>query len=222
MKQDDSKQTSEIDLATSLIGTTVGGCEVVRYIDRGASALVFEGKNSAYQRVALKVFDPAFISRFGDEIQVKRIERQLLLKQKHHDHLIDILDGGQCGVTDLHFLVMPFLPVPSLDKMLDKVPRESIWTIISQVASAAEFLEQNDMCHRDIKPANIVVTGDKFDNAILLDLGVLRPVGLRDLTDTSKTKEFVGTTRYSPPEFLLRNEDDSKEGFRAVTLGVPP
>jgi serine/threonine protein kinase len=166
----------------------------------------------------LKAFDPSFIRQFGDEVQIKRIERQLLLRGKHHDHLIDILDGGYCAANHLHFLVMPLLPVPSLEKVLDKIPRENIWSIISQVAAAARFLEGLDMYHRDIKPANIAVTGSNFDHAILLDLGVLKPLGLRDLTDTTNTKAFVGTARYSPPEFLVRDEDDSADGFRAVTF----
>lgn len=206
------------DFETSLLGKAVGSFQIAKYVDRGASALVFEATGPDGKQVAVKVFDPAFIQKFGDDVQVKRIERQLLLKGKHHKHLIEILDGGRCAKTNLHYLVMPFLPVPSLDKVLDKIPRENIWPIISQIAAAAQFLEDLNMCHRDIKPANIAVTGDNYDHAILLDLGVLRPLGLRDLTDTSNTKEFVGTTRYSPPEFLLRDEDDSKEGFRTVTF----
>jgi eukaryotic-like serine/threonine-protein kinase len=201
------------DLAISLVGKTVGPFQMAKYIDRGASALVFEAQDAAGRKVAVKVFDPEFIEKYDDEVQIKRIERQLLLKGEHHKHLIE-----QCATTGLYYLVMPFLPVPSLEKVLEKVPRENIWSIISQVAEAAQFLEGLNMCHRDIKPANIAVIGSNYNNAILLDLGVVRPLGLRDLTDTTNTKEFVGTTRYSPPEFLLRDEDDSLQGFRTVTF----
>jgi serine/threonine protein kinase len=206
------------DLVTRLLGTRVGEFKIVKYIDRGASALVFEAKDANGKQVAVKVFDPDFIAKFDDDVQIRRIDRQLVLKGRHHPNLIEIIDGGRCEQTDLHYIVMPFLPVPSLDKMLDKVPRDSIWPIISQVALAAKFLEDLEMCHRDIKPANIVVTGDNLDKAVLLDLGVITPLGLHDLTDTTATKEFVGTTRYSPPEFLLRDEDDTPEGYRAVTF----
>lgn len=206
------------DLENSLIGKMIGAFRIVKYIDRGASALVFEATQPNGERVAVKVFDPGFIRQFGDEVQVKRIERQLLLKGKHHDNLIDILGGGYCTTIGLHYLVMPFLPAPSLDKIIDKIPRQNIWLIVSQIAAAAQFLEGLEMCHRDIKPANIAVAGSNYDRAILLDLGVLRPLGLRDLTDTTNTKAFVGTTRYSPPEFLLRDEADSTEGFRALTF----
>lgn len=206
------------DLTRALIGKRVGAYQIVKFVDRGASAFVFQAKSPDGKQLAVKVFDPAFIKQFNDEVQVARIERQLLLKGKHHDHLIEIIDGGRCADTGLHYLVMPFLPAPSLDKVLDKIPREGIWSIVSQIAAAARFLEDQKMYHRDIKPANIVVTGDNYGHAILLDLGVLRPLGLRSLTDTTNTKAFVGTTRYSPPEFLVRDEADSAEGFRAVTF----
>lgn len=206
------------DLKVKLLGQVVGGFTIVKYIDRGASALVFEGHDAEGVVVAIKIFDPEFIAKHGDDVQVKRIERQLLLKGKEHKHLIKVIDGGQCASTKLHYLVMPFLPTPSLDKTLDRIPVENIWPIISQLAEVAKFLEDINMCHRDIKPANVVVTGANFDNAVLLDLGVLSPLGVHDLTDTTGGKGFVGTIRYSPPEFLLRDEDESVEGYRAVTF----
>jgi hypothetical protein len=51
-----------------------------------------------------------------------------------------------------------------------------------------------------------------------LDLGVLRPVGIAELTDDETQRHFLGTLRYSPPEYLLREERDDLEGWRAVTF----
>jgi hypothetical protein len=48
-------------------------------------------------------------------------------------------------------------------------------------------------------------------------LGVLRPFGDPNLTD-EEGKEFIGTLRYSSPEFLLRAEEDTTDGWRAVTF----
>jgi serine/threonine protein kinase len=50
-----------------------------------------------------------------------------------------------------------------------------------------------------------------------LDLGVLRPFGPSNLTDVDQ-RSFIGTLRYSSPEFLLRQEKESLEGWRAVTF----
>ena len=86
------------------------------------------------------------------------------------------------------------------------------------VAKAAQFLEQCGLAHRDIKPDNIVYSRD-LGTATLLDLGVLRPIdSVSNMTDDATDRPFVGTLQYSPPEFLLREEEDSPEGWRAVTF----
>ena len=92
-----------------------------------------------------------------------------------------------------------------------------ILPLIAQVASAAQFLEDNGLAHRDIKPENIGVSDD-FSHATLLDLGVLRPVGLSNITDEGEQKAFVATLRYSPPELLYREEEDNVEGWRVITF----
>jgi len=99
---------------------------------------------------------------------------------------------------------------------LTLVPRDKIASILQQIASAAQFLEGKDLAHRDIKPENIAVFPD-FSRAVLLDLGVLRPFGDSSLTDED-ARVFIGTLRYSSPEFLLRDERDTVEGWRAITF----
>lgn len=200
-----------------LAGKSIGGYLIGKYVDRGASALVFETEIDG-QKHALKVFDPAFLEKFGKEQQTARIERQVALKGKQHENLIEIIDGGKCEDTGYYFLLMPFVDFPSLNHVLKKVPTDKILPIISQIANAARFLEEkHNLVHRDIKPANIA-TDSSFSKAILLDLGVVRPIGLSDVTDSTDTKQFVGTTRYSPPEFLLRYEDGSVDEWRAITF----
>ncbi len=203
-------------LIAQVLNSCVGGYSVETYIDRGASALVFKARRDD-QVVALKVFDPEFLKAHPKEVETGRIERQLRLKGQHHDNLIDILDGGQCPATGFYYVAMPFLPAPRLDQVVSILSRDRIRPILAQIASAAQFLESQQLVHRDIKPANIVITPD-HEKAVLLDLGVVKPLGLHDLTDLSDTLPFVGTTRYSPPEFNLRDEVDSEEGWRAVTF----
>ena len=53
---------------------------------------------------------------------------------------------------------------------------------------------------------------------MLLDLGVIRAIANPGDTDDHDAKQFVGTLQYSPPEFLLRTEEDSINGWRAVTF----
>jgi hypothetical protein len=202
-------------MAEDLLGSTIGSWTPVRLLDSGKSAVVFEAKNGA-ERGALKIFDRELVERFGTDVQMARIERELVLRGKEHPHLVRILDGGQCPRTKLFYVVMEFLVGQPLAKVLKTVPRERIWPITAQIASAARFLEQLNLVHRDIKPDNIMVD-DKYEHARLLDLGVIRTVGEPGITDEDG-KAFIGTLQYSSPEFLFRTENDTPEGWRALTF----
>ncbi len=210
----DDKKANRI--FNKLRGKRVGDWLVQGYIGHGKSAVVFRAKGGG-SRAAIKVFDPDLIALYGREQQLKRIDRERELIGKRHKHLVRILDGGFCARTKSYYVVMERIRGPVLSTCLSKVPRSRIWSLISRIASAARYLEQLKLAHRDIKPANIAVTGH-FLRPTLLDLGVIRPVGLENITDHDRNRPFVGTLRYSPPEFLLREEADTLEGWRAVTF----
>lgn len=197
-----------------LTGKVVGGWTIESYVSHGKSAIVFKGSKDSKPAI-IKVFDPELIDRFGKDVQLARIKRETDLIGKTHPNLVQIYDGGECESTKHCFVVMALVPGQALSEVYSDIPRNQLWSLISQIASAAKFLESLNNAHRDIKPANMVVSAD-FKNIVLLDLGVMRPVGHGELTDGDE-RPFVGTLQYSPPEFLLRKEEDTTEGWRAVT-----
>lgn len=203
-------------IAKELNGKTVGGWTVLDYIDNGKAAVILKavkGKETA----VLKIFDRELIERFGKKTQLIRVQREKRLIGKSHPNLIEIKDGGECEDTGYIYVAMAYLPWKKLSQLTSDFPREYIATTIQQLADAAKFLEDNGLAHRDIKPDNIIISDD-FSSAMLLDLGVLRPFGLSEITDDHEQKVFVGTLRYSPPELLYRKEEDSVEGWRAITF----
>src|SRR6266851_1321188 len=203
-------------LAKELLNTTVGEWDIVDICsDEGKSAIVLKG-SKAGELGAVKVFDPDLIERFGADRQSARIERELSLRGKQHPNLVKIIDGGRCERTGYWFIVMEYIDAPNLVKVLETLPRDAIRKVISQIASAAKFLEELQLAHRDIKPDNIAIYPDS-QKAVLLDLGVIRPFGLIEMTDEDQVT-FVGTLQYSSPEFLLRDEIDTMDGWRAVTF----
>lgn len=184
-------------------------------IDHGKSAAVFlaEGDDGP---VALKIFDDEIIKRYGDDSQITRIERELTLVDKEHPNMVRILGGGV--FEENHFIVMEYLDGPSLSKCLADVPEAKVPALVAQLVSACEFLESHDLAHRDIKPANIVILDD-YERLVLLDFGVLKPVGDSDgPTDVDGQRIFIGTLQYSSPEFLLRKESNDQNGWRALSL----
>ena len=202
-------------ISKELINQRIGRWLIRRYIGSGKSAVVFEGEKDG-QQSALKVFDPELVEKFGKATQLGRIERERSLIGEHHLHLVQIFDGGECAESGYLYVAMELIEAPNLGSSLTLVPREKIASLLYQIASAARFLEEKNLAHRDIKPENIAVFPD-FSRAVLLDLGVLRPFGDPSLTDDD-ARGFVGTLRYSSPEFLLRTEKDTRDGWRAVTF----
>lgn len=179
------------------------------------SAVVLHGRNERID-AAIKIFHPELIERFGKAVQLERIGREKSLIGAEHPNLVRILGGGECPVTGHLYVAMEPLTLPNLRQSLQLLPEAKVPQLISQVASAARFLEDRGLAHRDIKPENIAVAED-YSRAVLLDLGVLRPFGSSNLTDLDQ-RPFIGTLRYSSPEFLSRKEQDSMEGWRAVTF----
>lgn len=202
-------------LRESVQGLKIGGWSIAGFFGNGKSAVVLPAEKDGALG-AIKIFHPELVERYGKAAQLERINREKSLVGASHANLVKILDGGECAETGYLFVVMERIPYRNLHEAIHDIPSHAIPSIISQVASAARFLEDRGMAHRDIKPENIAISDD-YGKAILLDLGVLLPIGLSNLTDINQ-RYFIGTLRYSSPEFLLRQEDGTIEGWRAVTF----
>lgn len=209
--------TSARKWAAELKGQVIGGWTAGEPINHGKSAVVLKASRGA-DSAALKVFDRELVERFGRETQRQRVARERELIGKQHENLIAIYDAAEDVPSGLFYVAMQYLPWDNMADALGRIPRDKIHSLLKQVASAAEFLESIGLAHRDIKPQNIVVSPD-FASAILLDLGVVGPIGkIGAITDHGDQRIFVGTLQYSAPEFLFRSEQDTKDGWRAVSF----
>jgi serine/threonine-protein kinase RIO1 len=79
-------------MSAELLGKTVGGWLIQKYINHGKSAVVFLAQRSG-QEAALKIFDPEIVERYGRDVQLKRINRELSLVGKSHPNLAAIYAG---------------------------------------------------------------------------------------------------------------------------------
>ena len=204
-------------MEADLTGKVLGGWTIGPRLGQGKSAVVFHASRGGDEG-AVKVFDRELVQRYGVDAQNERGEREKKLVGQHHPNLIGILDAGYDDGLDLFFVVMEFFNGKNLGDALSDVLTGQEHGIIQQVAAAARFLESMGLAHRDIKPENIGVSAD-YSKAVLLDLGVLVPVeGYSNVTDHGDEKVFVGTLQYSPPELLFRVEEQTPDGWRAVTM----
>ncbi len=200
-----------------LRGDPIAGWELIEFLAHGKSAVVMRARRDTKFAV-IKVFHPGLMEQYGHEAQLIRINRERELIEKRHPNIVGILDAGICHATGHLFVVMEIASGQPLSKSLLSVPRAAIATLIEQLARAAKQLEDWGFTHRDIKPDNIHITGDALTSIMLLDFGVLKPHGDDAATILQVSKAFVGTHQYSPPEMIHGREEDTVNGWRAVTF----
>ena len=213
----DEHKAKEVE--SRLKGKPFRYCTITELINFGKSAAVFRGTNAKDENVAIKIFDDSLVERFGHEIQERRIEQEIELRGHTIPNLVRILDGGneEIDETRYWFIVMEFVRGQNLKQFISSSEYDNafIKNVVKVLFSVSEALLKRGIVHRDIKPENIMI-GTAGD-VTLMDLGVLKLIGAKSFTDYEE-KQFLGTLRYSPPEFLTRTEEDSVEGWRSVNL----
>lgn len=192
---------------------------IIELINHGKSAAVFKAVSINNQLVAIKIFDDELIGRFGEDVQEKRISLERGLKNHNIPGLIKIIDGGYHIVDQINYfyIIMSFIEGVNLKEFIESNNYDSnfIKQVLGKLINVTEQLLNLNIVHRDIKPENIMV--DLGNEIILMDLGVMKEVGHPTYTDIGE-RQFLGTLRYASPEFLLRTEEDSINGWRALNL----
>lgn len=195
---------------------SLAGWELLNLIAHGKSAVVIRACRD--QMIAVvKVFHPGLIEGYGRDAQLVRIHRERELIDKHHANIARVLDAGSCDLSGHLFVVMEVAAGQPLSKVLSSIPRANIASLIEQLARAAMQLEDWGFTHRDIKPDNIHVSDD-LASLTLLDFGVLKPHGDDSATSLQVSKGFVGTHQYCPSEMIHGREENTLNGWRAITF----
>ena len=170
--------------------------ELLNPIGSGGMGTVYRAVQQSLGRtVALKVLDPAFVSRPGFTERFAREARALA--QLAHPNIVTVHEHGQAGPWC--YLVMEFVDGASLRQMIRTralAPREAL-AIVAQVCDALQYAHDHGIVHRDIKPENILV--DRRGSVRVLDFGLAKLVGRGDAALTRGT-QVMGTPHYMAPE----------------------
>jgi eukaryotic-like serine/threonine-protein kinase len=194
----------------------INGWQPLSLLNFGKSAVVLLASKGD-TKVALKVFHPETVKTYGLSSQLIRIGREQSLIGKPHANLVSILDGGVSKNGNHPFIAMQYVPGRRLSDVISDIPLSKIAQFVEQLASAAKHLEDMGIVHRDIKPDNININ-DTYTSITLLDCGVLRPIGDNSATAQHGERPFIGTHQYAPPEMIHGKEEDSIDGWRAITF----
>jgi eukaryotic-like serine/threonine-protein kinase len=178
---------------------------LVRRIDRGGMAEVWEGRDEVLDRpVAVKVLDPRLA---GDEAFHERFRREAVSAARlAHPNVVGTYDTGiDAGVA---FIVMELVSGQTLrDLLRDQSPLNpsQAVAIAAEVADALEYAHQAGIVHRDVKPGNILVSDD--GRVKVADFGIAKAAVDSDLTQQGT---FVGTAKYLPPEQVEGRPQDRR------------
>ncbi|MBV9412720.1 MAG: serine/threonine protein kinase [Acidimicrobiia bacterium] len=185
--------------------TLAGRYRLVRLIDRGGMAEVWEGKDEILDRpVAIKVLHPRLA---GDEQFQGRFRLEAVAAARlAHPNVVATFDTGMDdGVA---YIVMELVVGRTLREVLraeGPLPVAKAVTIAAAVADALHYAHEAGIVHRDVKPGNILIGSD--GRVKVADFGIAKAATDQDLTQQGA---LLGTAKYLAPEQVAGQSQDRR------------
>jgi serine/threonine-protein kinase 11 len=167
----------------------------------GSSCVVYLGVDvRTNERYAIKRIRMRELARNGDA--VSQLEREVrLMREFDHPNLLKLVEVLHHPAACEVYLILEYADKGCLAEFVRRnqpIPRQSLLSIIKQIASAVRCLHETGHVHQDIKPGNILLDGR--GRAILADFGI---------GHTFKTAStVVGSPAYQAPEVLSDSDDE--------------
>jgi eukaryotic-like serine/threonine-protein kinase len=184
----------------SLVGRTVAGYHLKRYVGEGGTATVYRAEHPERGLAAVKILRSRLAS---DPVAVKRFLREAEYGGRvNHPNIVRSYDYGQ--VDGLHYLALEWADGEPLAEFVNRsghLAPPLVAKIVEQIGAALTAAHHAGIIHRDLKPANIMYNPNE-QTAKLLDFGIARDSDQNPEERLTRAGFFVGTLQYVAPETL--------------------
>jgi serine/threonine protein kinase len=204
--------------ADNLVGRTVAGYNLAKYIGEGGTATVYRAEHPERGLAAVKILRPRLAS---DPVAVKRFLREAEYGSRvAHPNIVQTYDFG--AADGLQYLALEWAqgePLADFVSRSGKLAPPLVATIVEQLGGALGAAHKAGIIHRDLKPANIMYD-PATQTAKLLDFGIARDAELSPEERLTRAGFFVGTLQYVAPETLsgeLVNEQADVYSLATIT-----
>lgn len=176
----------------------IGRYEIIEEVGRGGMAVVYKAYDPNLDRyVAIKLIRKEAIPPEQLAHLLKRFDREAKAQGKfEHPNIVSVYDYGE--YEGAPFLVMAYHSRGTLkDYVKGPIPYTKAAAMLSKVANALAYAQEEKVLHRDVKPGNIMMGED--DTPLLTDFGIAKLLegGGETLT---RTGAGMGTPTYMAPE----------------------
>ncbi|GMF18281.1 unnamed protein product [Phytophthora lilii] len=160
----------------------------------------------------------------GNQEEVEREKEALGRLERAGGHESIVGYEGSYYHNDFHYIVLEYVSGISLHSFVEKHRAlDATWALklVSQLASALQFMHHADVVHRDLKPENVmalvncdskgrVARGNADENEDvtlkIIDFGSAGRASKPEASDKARASTLSGTRCYWPPEVLQRQD----------------
>lgn len=192
--------------------------QLTHRLGEGGYSQVFAADDLVEHReVAIKVLRHDIVKRDPSALARLRQESKILGRIEH-PHIVKIYAFEQS--EEFSFLVMEKLLGRSIASSISQegaAASERVLLVVRQILQALSAAHDQHILHRDIKPENIILCPSddpaQPDCAKVVDFGLAKAFSVEDAQERglfddmtlvhTRTKGFMGTPRYTPPEQAL-------------------
>jgi serine/threonine-protein kinase len=189
-----------------------GPYQIEEVLGQGAVAMVYAAKNAQGQQRVLKVLMRQAAAQRTVRVGFQREFR--VLNRLRHRNIVRAYTTGE--VDGYFYMTLERIDGETLDDFLlraKKIGEQPAIRIVTQVASALDYMHREGYAHRDIKPANILMTRD--GRAVLFDFGTVLDI---DNPDEEDSIGVYGTPAFLAPEQINDDPVDGRADLYALGI----